>query len=145
MLPASKWITPSQDCLISSLGKNEFAALLTTVEEVVCYTSSVTANLRTNIIKFRGFDLSIRLIIMGGILMSTGYFLESLRQAILAGIILVGRLGRRQVVPLDFRHHADRRRHPPRERRHEDLIHPVSITRFPSFRTQPLENLSHYL
>ena len=25
------------------------------------------------------------------------------------------------------------------------LLHPVSITRFPSFRTQPLENLSHYL
>ena len=25
------------------------------------------------------------------------------------------------------------------------LIHPVSIRRFPSFRTQPLENLSHYL
>ena len=24
-------------------------------------------------------------------------------------------------------------------------IHPVSITRFPSFRTQTLENLSHYL
>ena len=24
-------------------------------------------------------------------------------------------------------------------------IHPVSVTRFPSFRTQPLENLSHYL
>ena len=25
------------------------------------------------------------------------------------------------------------------------VIHPVSITRFPSFRTQTLENLSHYL
>ena len=24
-------------------------------------------------------------------------------------------------------------------------VHPVSVTRFPSFRTQPLENLSHYL
>ena len=26
-----------------------------------------------------------------------------------------------------------------------DTVHPVSVTRFPSFRTQPLENLSHYL
>ena len=25
------------------------------------------------------------------------------------------------------------------------MIHPVSVRRFPSFRTQPLENLSHYL
>ena len=24
-------------------------------------------------------------------------------------------------------------------------LHPVSVTRFPSFRTQTLENLSHYL
>ena len=24
-------------------------------------------------------------------------------------------------------------------------VHPVSVTRFPSFRTQTLENLSHYL
>ena len=25
------------------------------------------------------------------------------------------------------------------------LVHPVSVRRFPSFRTQPLESLSHYL
>ena len=25
------------------------------------------------------------------------------------------------------------------------IVHPVSVRRFPSFRTQPLENLSHYL
>ena len=25
------------------------------------------------------------------------------------------------------------------------VVHPVSVRRFPSFRTQPLENLSHYL
>ena len=25
------------------------------------------------------------------------------------------------------------------------VLHPVSVRRFPSFRTQPLENLSHYL
>ena len=25
------------------------------------------------------------------------------------------------------------------------VLHPVSVTRFPSFRTQTLENLSHYL
>ena len=27
----------------------------------------------------------------------------------------------------------------------EVIMHPVSVRRFPSFRTQPLENLSHYL
>ena len=51
------------------------------------------ANLRTNIMDFRGFDSSIILIIVGGILMSIGDFPESLSQAILAGIMLVGRLG----------------------------------------------------
>ena len=53
----------------------------------------VTANLRTKILDFRGFDSSIILIIRGWILMSTGNFPESLSQAILVGIILVGRLG----------------------------------------------------
>ena len=42
---------------------------------------------------FRGFDPSVILILRGGILMSIGNFLESLRQAILVGIMLVGRLG----------------------------------------------------
>ena len=45
------------------------------------------------IIDFRGFDSSIILIIRGGILMSIGDFPESLSQAILVGIMLVGRLG----------------------------------------------------
>ena len=47
-----------------------------------------TANLRTTILDFRGFDSIIILILRGG-----HDFLESLSQAILAGIILVGRLG----------------------------------------------------
>ena len=53
-----------------------------------------TANLRTNIMDFRGFDSSILLILRGGIiLMSMGDFPESLSQAILVGIMLVGRVG----------------------------------------------------
>ena len=51
-----------------------------------------TANLRTNIVDFRGVDASIILIIRGGILMSIGDFPESLSQAILEGIMLVGKL-----------------------------------------------------
>ena len=52
-----------------------------------------TVNLRTKILDFRGLDPSIILIIKGGILMSIGDFPESWSQAILAGIMLVGRLG----------------------------------------------------
>ena len=42
-----------------------------------------TANLRTKILDFRGFDSSIILISMGGILRPTGNFPEVLSQAIL--------------------------------------------------------------
>ena len=53
-----------------------------------------TANPRTNIMDFRGFDSIISLIsLRGGILMPIGNFPEDLSQAILAGIMLVGRLG----------------------------------------------------
>ena len=51
------------------------------------------ANLRTNIMDFRGFDSSMILRLRGGILMSKGDFPESLSQASLVGIMLVGRLG----------------------------------------------------
>ena len=51
-----------------------------------------TANLRTKILDFRGFDSSRILILRCGILMSLGSFLEVLGRAILVGIILVGRL-----------------------------------------------------
>ena len=44
------------------------------------------------ILDFSGFDTNVILILRGGILMSIGYFPESLSQEILAGIILVGRL-----------------------------------------------------
>ena len=46
-------------------------------------TRQGTANLRTRILDFGGFDSSIILILRGGILMSIGDFPESLRQAIL--------------------------------------------------------------
>ena len=52
-----------------------------------------TANLRTKILDFRGFDSSIILTLRGGILMSIGNTLEILSQGIFGGIIIVGRLG----------------------------------------------------
>ena len=52
-----------------------------------------TANHRTNIKGFRGFDSSIILSLRGRILMYIGDFPESLSQAILVWIMLVGRLG----------------------------------------------------
>ena len=56
-------------------------------------TNGGTANLRTKIMDFRGFDSSIILFLSGGVLMSIGDFPESESQAILVGIMLVGRLG----------------------------------------------------
>ena len=55
--------------------------------------TGATANLRTNIMDFGGFDSSWILILRGGVLMSIENFPESLSQAILAGRFLVGRLG----------------------------------------------------
>ena len=52
-----------------------------------------TVNLHTNIMEFRGFDSSIIFILRGGIPRPVGNLPESLSQAILVGIILVGRLG----------------------------------------------------
>ena len=52
-----------------------------------------TPNLPTKIQDFRGFDSSIILTLRDGVIMSIGNFLESLSQAILVGIILLGRLG----------------------------------------------------
>ena len=52
-----------------------------------------TADLTTNITDFRGFESSIILIFRGGIPRPIGDFPESLSQAILVGIMLVGRLG----------------------------------------------------
>ena len=52
-----------------------------------------TANLRTIIMDLGGFDSSMILILRVGILMSIGDFPESLRQAILVGIMLLGKLG----------------------------------------------------
>ena len=60
-------------------------------ERIKCIRN--TANLRTKILDFGGLD-SIRILSSrGGILMSIGGFPESLSQAILVGIILLGRLG----------------------------------------------------
>ena len=52
-----------------------------------------TANLRTKILDFRGFDSSIILSVRGGIPRPIGNFPESLSRGTLVGIILVGRFG----------------------------------------------------
>ena len=52
-----------------------------------------TANLRTKILDLRGFCSSIILILRGGISRPIGDFPETLSQRILAGRIVVGRLG----------------------------------------------------
>ena len=68
-------------------------------------------NLPTNIVGFRGLDSSIMLCLREGILMSIGNFLESSSRAMLvAGIMLVGRLGVAAVWPQ--RHGPKQRRHP---------------------------------
>ena len=52
-----------------------------------------TANLRTEILDLRGSDSSISFITRDGVPRPIGDFPETLSQAILVGIILVGRLG----------------------------------------------------
>ena len=60
---------------------------------IIVITVIVTVNLPTNIVGFRGFDSNIILIIRGGISRPIGNCPESLSQAMLVGIMLVGRLG----------------------------------------------------
>ena len=55
--------------------------------------SAPTPNLYANIVDFGGFDSSTILIWRGGISRPIGDFPESLRQAMLVGIMLVGKLG----------------------------------------------------
>ena len=63
--------------------------------EITSYTLTymLTANLRTKIIVFRGFDSIIILVLRGGIIMFIGDLPERLSRRILVRIILVGRLG----------------------------------------------------
>ena len=55
--------------------------------------AATAANLRTRTLDFRGFDSGRILILRGGIPRPVGNFPERLSQAILVGMILVGRLG----------------------------------------------------
>ena len=64
-------------------------------------TKRNTANPRTKILDFRGFDSSIISISRGGIPRPIGDFPKSLSQAILAGIISVGRSGVARPKPAD--------------------------------------------
>ena len=66
-------------------------------------SAPATAHLPTNIVDFGGFDSSIILILRGGILMSMGIFPEGSSQGILAGIILVERLGASGEAHVAFR------------------------------------------
>ena len=61
--------------------------------EVHALRTACTANLRTTIVDYRGFESSIISCLRGGILMPIGNFLEILSQQILVGIILVRTLG----------------------------------------------------
>ena len=55
---------------------------------------AATASLRTNIMDFRGFDSSMTILIIRGVISRPmGDFEEYLSQAMLVGIMLVGRLG----------------------------------------------------
>ena len=65
---------------------------------MLCCQARPTANPRTEILDFKGFDSSIILILGGEILMSIGHFPEMLSQRILVGIILVGTLGVSRMV-----------------------------------------------
>ena len=69
---------------------------------------------------FGGFDSSIVLILRGGILMSIGNFPESLSQAMLVGIMLVGKLG--------VRSHPSGLAPEPREASRYYIIHEYYIT-----------------
>ena len=64
----------------------------------ICVNLSRAPNPRTNIMDFRGFDSSIILILRRGISRPIGKFPESLTQAILVGVMFVGRLGLRHSV-----------------------------------------------
>ena len=61
----------------------------------------LSANLRTSIMDFRGFDSSIILILRVGIPRPIGNLPEGLSQAILVGIMLVGRLGVQCITNMD--------------------------------------------
>ena len=78
--------------------RNGNACSLNACDEKTCWQlldksgrTCSTANLGTNTVDFRGFDSSIILILRGGIVMSIGDLPESLSQAILGGIMLVGK------------------------------------------------------
>ena len=84
---ASAWVRPPDIQILGLwVGIGSLSRLL--VREC-----SSTANFRTNIMDFRGFDSSVILILRGGIPRPIGNSPESLSQAILAGIMLVGKLG----------------------------------------------------
>ena len=59
----------------------------------LCRWPASTPNVPTNIVGFGGFDPSIMLIQRGGIPRPIGNFPESLSQAMLVGVMLLGRLG----------------------------------------------------
>ena len=79
-------LTSSFVCLSHLLGKQTSIRLQTPrearkiIEQRRAARNQGTANLRTKILDFRGFDSSRILVSRGGIFMSTGNFPESLSQ-----------------------------------------------------------------
>ena len=60
---------------------------------IIIIIITIPPNLPTNIVDFRGFDSSMMSISRGGVYRPIGDFPESLSQAMLVGIMLVGRFG----------------------------------------------------
>ena len=89
------------------------------VHELIAQRHLATANLRTKILEFSGFDSSINLNSRGGILMSIGNSPEILSQRTLVGVLLEGRLGvcPPPLRPSSLQKYARRLRHSWRKRR----------------------------
>ena len=77
--------------------------LLSSADESVAAPLATTANLRNNIMDFRGFDSSMIFSLRGGIPRPIGDFLESLSRAISVGIMLGGRLAAKGSDARDMR------------------------------------------
>ena len=87
-----QWQSEKGEVLLKGVGTLRYVLILS--ENIVCDSSvTPTANLRTKILDFGGFDSSIIFIIRGGIMVSVGKVSAIWSREILVGLILVWRLG----------------------------------------------------
>ena len=87
-----------------------------------CAKIRITANLRTKMLDFRGFDSSIIFMLRVGFLMPAGHFPKLLSQQILLGIILVGRLGVHMLQQIKSYHDVCRIIYPKRRLRSASFL-----------------------